>query len=70
MIRSISVKAAVRKEIQISPQDLSSLENNLIVVEVLESAVKSAERGKVILSEKINFLRGILLNYTIEPSRD
>jgi predicted dehydrogenase len=46
------LKAAVRKEIQISPQDLSSLENNLIVVEILESAVKSAEKGKVIRLKK------------------
>lgn len=40
------LKAAVRKEIQVSPEDLSSLENNLIVVEILESAIKSAKSGK------------------------
>ncbi len=40
------LKAAVRKEIQVQPYDLSSLENNLIVVEILESAIKSAKSGK------------------------
>lgn len=40
------LKAAVRKEIQVTPDNLSSLENNLIVVEILESAVKSAKSGK------------------------
>jgi predicted dehydrogenase len=32
------LKAAVRKEITVAPTDLSSLENNLIVVEILEKA--------------------------------
>ena len=40
------LKAAVRGDIQVSPKDLSSLENNLIVVEILESAIKSAKTGK------------------------
>ena len=40
------LKAAVRKEIQVAPTDLSSLENNLVVVEILESAIKSAKSGK------------------------
>lgn len=40
------LKAAVRKEIIVSPSDLSSLDNNLIVVQILESAIKSAKSGK------------------------
>lgn len=42
------LKAAVRKEIEVTPDDLSSLENNLIVVEILESAIQSAKTGKVV----------------------
>lgn len=42
------LKAAVRKEIPVAPFDLSSLDNNLIVVQILESAIKSAESGKPI----------------------
>jgi len=42
------LKAAVRKEIEISPYDLSSLENNLIVVQILESAIQSSRSGKII----------------------
>lgn len=33
---------------QVSPLSLSSLENNLIVVEILEAARKSAKKGKTI----------------------
>ena len=40
------LKAAVRKEIQVLPTDLSSLENNLVVVKILESSIKSAKSGK------------------------
>ncbi|MDR2906909.1 MAG: Gfo/Idh/MocA family oxidoreductase, partial [Bacteroidales bacterium] len=42
------LKAVVRGQIDLQPTDLSSLENNLIVVEILESAIKSAKTGKVI----------------------
>lgn len=42
------LKAAVRGDIKVAPTDLSSLENNLIVVEILESAIKSAKSGKAI----------------------
>lgn len=42
------LKAAVRGEITLSPNDLSALENNLLVVEILEAAVKSHKTGKVI----------------------
>ena len=38
--------AAVRGEITVSPQDLSSLENNLTVVEILTAAVKSSRTGR------------------------
>lgn len=41
--------AVVRNEITVSPIDLSSLENNMIVVEVLEAAKQSAKTGKTIL---------------------
>jgi len=40
------LKAAVRKEIEVKPTDLSSLENNLIVVEILEAAIESNKTGK------------------------
>jgi predicted dehydrogenase len=40
--------AVVRKEIQVKPTDLSSLDNNLIVVEILEAAKRSAKEGKAI----------------------
>ncbi|MDR2773489.1 MAG: Gfo/Idh/MocA family oxidoreductase [Tannerella sp.] len=42
------LKAVVRNEIQMEPYDLSSLENNLWVVRILEAAVKSSESGKII----------------------
>jgi predicted dehydrogenase len=46
------LKAVVRNEIQVTPDDLSSLENNLTVVRILEAAIQSAQSGKVIyLSE-------------------
>ena len=40
------LEAAVRGQIEVAPTDLSSLENNLIVVEILSAAVKSARCGK------------------------
>ncbi|MCD7976954.1 MAG: hypothetical protein LUG51_07280 [Tannerellaceae bacterium] len=42
------LKAVVRGEVEIAPYDLSALENNLIVVEILEAAIKSAKTGQVI----------------------
>lgn len=42
------LKAAVRGEIEVKPTDLSSLENNLIVVEILEAAIKSNKEGKAV----------------------
>lgn len=44
--------AVVRGEIKMTPTDLSSLENNMIVVEILEAAKKSAKEGKVIYLKK------------------
>ena len=40
------LEAAVRGEITIAPGDLSSMENNLVVVEILSAAVKSAQTGR------------------------
>lgn len=40
--------AVVKGEIKISTNDLSSLENNLIVVEILEAAKESAKTGKTV----------------------
>jgi len=42
------LKAAVRGEITVKPTDLSSLENNLIVVEILEAAIESNRTGDVV----------------------
>jgi predicted dehydrogenase len=44
--------ALVHKEITVTPTDLSSLQNNMIVVEILEAAKKSAKEGKVIYLRK------------------
>ncbi len=38
--------AVVRKEITLPPYDLSSLENNMVVMEILDAARKSAKKGK------------------------
>ena len=38
--------AAVRGEVTVSPTDLSSLENNLIVMEILSASVRSARTGR------------------------
>jgi predicted dehydrogenase len=40
------LKAIIRGKVAPSPHDLSSLENNLIVMEILEAAKKSAATGK------------------------
>ena len=40
--------AVVRGDLVVSADDLSSLENNLVVVEILEAAIRSAEEGKAI----------------------
>jgi len=41
--------AVVKNEITLPPHDLSSLENNMIVVEILEAAIKSAKTGKKVI---------------------
>jgi len=46
------LKAVIRGEIQVSPTDLSSLENNLIVVEILDAAIQSANTGQKIYLNK------------------
>src|SRR6476660_9050073 len=40
--------AVVHGEVTVKPTDLSSLQNNMMVVEILEAARKSAKEGKVI----------------------
>jgi predicted dehydrogenase len=40
--------AVVRGQITLKPTDLSSLENNMIVVEILDAARRSAKEGKLI----------------------
>jgi predicted dehydrogenase len=40
--------AVIRNEIQMKSYDLSSLENNLVVVEILEAAIQSAKEGRTI----------------------
>ena len=42
------LKVAVRGEIEVKPSDLSALENNITVVEILEAAIKSHKTGKKI----------------------
>lgn len=44
--------AVVRKEIVMKPSDLSSLQNNMIVMEILEAAKESARQGKIIYLKK------------------
>lgn len=44
--------SVVRGKITLSPHDLSSLENNMIVVEILDAARKSAKNGKTINLKK------------------
>lgn len=46
------LKAAVRGDIKVLPEDLASLENNVIVNEILEAAVKSAKTGKPVRLKK------------------
>jgi len=41
--------AVIRKEISPPPYDLSSLENNMIVMEILDAAKKSARTGQTVL---------------------
>jgi predicted dehydrogenase len=44
--------AVIRKQVMLAPYDPSSLENNLLVVEILEAARKSATSGKAIKLSK------------------
>jgi predicted dehydrogenase len=44
--------AVVHGEITVKPTDLSSLENNMIVVEILEAARQSAKEGKIVYLKK------------------
>lgn len=40
--------AVIHKDISLAPYDLTSLENNMVVMEILEAARKSAKKGKVV----------------------
>jgi predicted dehydrogenase len=40
--------AVIKKSVKPEPFDLSSLENNMVVMEILEAAIKSAKTGKTI----------------------
>ena len=40
--------AVIRGELELPPNDLSSLENNMIVMEILEAARESAATGRTI----------------------
>lgn len=42
------MSAIIRSEIKVKPFDLSSLENNLVVMEILQAAIESASTGKTI----------------------
>ncbi len=44
--------AVIKGDISLPPYDLSSLENNMIVVEILEAASKSAKKGKAVRLNK------------------
>ncbi len=44
--------AVIRDEIQLPPDDLSSLENNMIVMEILEAARLSAKTGKTVTTSR------------------
>ena len=42
------LRAAVRGEITVAPTDLASMENNLIVNEILDAALRSARSGRIV----------------------
>jgi predicted dehydrogenase len=44
----VYLAAVIRGEISVKPIDLSSLENNMMVMEILEAAKRSAKEGKLI----------------------
>lgn len=44
--------AVVRKEIELAPTDLSSLQNNMIVMQILDAARESAKQGKTVYLKK------------------
>ena len=48
----VYLTAVVHGKITVKPTDLSSLQNNMIVMEILEAAKKSAKEGKIIYLKK------------------
>jgi predicted dehydrogenase len=49
----VYLAAVVRKEIKVSPNDLSALENNMLVMEILDAAKRSVKEKRVISFEKL-----------------
>lgn len=45
------LSAIIRKEITLAPFDLYSLENNMVVMEILDAAIRSSETGKSVTIE-------------------
>jgi len=41
-------KAVINQQVQMAPSDLSALENNMVVMEILDAARESAETGETI----------------------
>lgn len=44
--------AVINSEIKLKPYDLSSLENNMVVMEILDTAIRSAKSGKTVTLKK------------------
>jgi hypothetical protein len=42
------LKAVIQREVVPEPFDLSSLDNNLVVMEILDAAMRSAATGKTV----------------------
>ena len=42
------LRAAVHGQINVAPTDLASIENNVLVVEILCAAIKSSKTGKAV----------------------
>ena len=40
--------AVIKNYVKVNPNDLSSLENNMIVMQILDAAIQSAKKGKTI----------------------
>jgi predicted dehydrogenase len=47
------LKAVIRGDIQLHPSDLSALENNMVVMEILQAAMISAKEGRTVLLSEL-----------------